>query len=145
MKYRNAKYIDARRIDCEIDHPVFGWAPYTLDPSDTDMTIDNDALLAAMNEAGDVAAYVAPDPEITLADERSSMVVSPAQIRLTLLHLGLLPTVQALADSDLSAAIVWEYASEIRRTDALIDALGNASFTPTQIDDIFRYAQSTVI
>ena len=60
MDYRNAKYIDATRIDCEIEHPVHGWIPYTLDPADTDMTINNDDLLSAMASAGDVAAYVPP-------------------------------------------------------------------------------------
>jgi len=60
MNYRNAKYIDTTRIDCEIEHPDYGWIPYTLDPADTDMTINNDDLLAAMSAAGDVAAYVPP-------------------------------------------------------------------------------------
>lgn len=59
--YRNAKYVnDSGWIDCEIEHPEFGWIPYTLDPADTDMTINNDDLLAAMLQAGDVAAYVPP-------------------------------------------------------------------------------------
>ena len=60
MRYRNAKYIDTTRIDCEIEHPEFGWIPYTLDPADTDMTVNNDELLAAMALTGDVAAYVPP-------------------------------------------------------------------------------------
>lgn len=60
MNYRNAQYIDDTRIDCEIEHPVHGWIPYTLDPADTDMTIDNNALLAAMASAGDVTAYIPP-------------------------------------------------------------------------------------
>ena len=58
--YRNARYIDDNRIDCEIEHEEFGWIPYTLDPADTDMTVNNDDLLAAMESAGDVAAYVPP-------------------------------------------------------------------------------------
>ena len=59
--YRNAKYInDNGWIDCEIEHSEFGWIPYTLDPADTDMTINNDDLLAAMEAAGDVEAYVPP-------------------------------------------------------------------------------------
>ena len=60
MNYRNAKYIDSTRIDCEIEHPVHGWIPYTLDPADTDMTVDNNVLLAAMALAGDVVAYIPP-------------------------------------------------------------------------------------
>lgn len=60
MQYRNAKYIDEVRIECEIEHPVYGWIPYGLDPADTDMTIDNNALLAAMAANNDVTAYVTP-------------------------------------------------------------------------------------
>jgi hypothetical protein len=60
MNYRDAKYIDNSRIDCEIEHPEFGWIPYTLDPADTDMTIDNNVLLASMAANNDVAAYVPP-------------------------------------------------------------------------------------
>lgn len=63
MNYRNARYIDATRIDCEIEHPVYGWIPYTLDPSDTDMTVNNAELLSAMRQRGDVAAYIPPTPE----------------------------------------------------------------------------------
>lgn len=56
MEYRNAKYIDkSGRIDCEIKHPVYGWILYTLDPKDTDMTIDNSALLAEMKKRNDVS------------------------------------------------------------------------------------------
>ena len=73
MNYRNAQYIDDNGwIDCEIEHPDFGWIPYTLDPADTDMTVNNDDLLAAMNAAGDVAAYVPPTQEeldATLSEE----------------------------------------------------------------------------
>ena len=61
MNYRNAKYINNNGwIDCEIQHPVYGWGPYTLNPADTDMTVNNDDLLAAMAAKGDVAPYVPP-------------------------------------------------------------------------------------
>jgi len=61
MKYRNAKYInDSGWVECEINHPEFGWIPYGLNPADTDMTVNNDDLLAAMATNDDVAAYVPP-------------------------------------------------------------------------------------
>jgi hypothetical protein len=60
MHYRNAKYASPTLIDCEIEHADYGWIPYTLDPTDKDMTVNNDDLLAAMEVAGDVAAYVPP-------------------------------------------------------------------------------------
>ena len=56
MNYRNAKHISNGRIDCEIEHEVHGWIPYTLNPADT----KNDDLLAAMELADDVEAYVPP-------------------------------------------------------------------------------------
>ncbi len=57
---RNAASLqsDNLRMDVEINHPKFGWIPYTLDPSDTDTTIDNDAVMALIGT--DFAAYVPP-------------------------------------------------------------------------------------
>ena len=49
---------DNLRMDVEINHPEFGWIPYTLDPDDTDMTIDNAQLLNIIGT--DFAPYVAP-------------------------------------------------------------------------------------
>jgi len=61
MNYRNAKHTSGGRIDCEIEHSVHGWVPYTLDPADTDMTVNNDALLLAIGD--DAEAYVPPTQE----------------------------------------------------------------------------------
>ena len=57
---RNAASLQADnlRMDVEIDHPQHGWIPYTLDPADTDTTIDNDEVLALIGT--DFAAYVPP-------------------------------------------------------------------------------------
>ena len=57
---RNAASLQAdnARMDVEINHPKFGWIPYTLDPSDTDTTIDNDEVMALIGT--DFTAYVAP-------------------------------------------------------------------------------------
>ena len=55
MKYRNAKYIDKESIDCEIEHPVHGWIPYSLCLDDTDTTINNEELLEQMKKNEDVA------------------------------------------------------------------------------------------
>jgi hypothetical protein len=57
---RNAASLqsDNARMDVEINHPQHGWIPYTLDPADTDTTIDNDAIIALIGT--DFTAYVAP-------------------------------------------------------------------------------------
>ena len=60
---RNASSLNAEntKFDLEINHPDYGWIPYTLDPTDTDTTIDNTALLALVGS--DYSAYVAPTQE----------------------------------------------------------------------------------
>ena len=57
---RNAASLQADnlRMDVEINHPDYGWIPYTLDHSDTDMTIRNDEVMALIGT--DFSAYVAP-------------------------------------------------------------------------------------
>ena len=57
---RNAASLqsDNFRMDVEINHPDHGWIPYTIDPADTDMTINNDDVMALIGT--DFAAYVAP-------------------------------------------------------------------------------------
>jgi len=73
---RNAASLqsDNARIDVEINHPDYGWIPYTIDPSDTDTTINNDEVMALIGT--DFAAYVAPtDAELATA--------SAAQVRST--------------------------------------------------------------
>ena len=57
---RNAVSLQADnlRMDVEINHPAHGWIPYTLDPADTDTTIDNTAVMALIGN--NFAAYVPP-------------------------------------------------------------------------------------
>ena len=57
---RNAASLhsDNLRMDVEINHPEFGWIPYTVDPADTDTTIDNDAVMALISS--NFTPYVAP-------------------------------------------------------------------------------------
>jgi len=136
MEIRNPVYNAFGTIDCEINHPVYGWIPFTASPDDRP-----DIFEAAL--AMGPAPYVAPPPPPppTIEEQRASMICSPAQMRLALHRMGLLAQVQAIADSDPEASIVWEYATQIIRTSPLIEAL-SADFTPEEIDDIFRAAMA---
>lgn len=60
VEFRNASSLqsDNLHMDVEINHPEFGWIPYTVDPADTDTTIDNDAVMALIGS--NFTAYVAP-------------------------------------------------------------------------------------
>ena len=66
---------------------------------------------------------------------------TPAQMRLTLHRVGLLATVQAIADNDPEASIVWEYATLIVRDSPFIIALeAQSGLTGAEIDAIFAAA-----
>jgi len=70
---RNAASLqpDNLRVDVEINHPKFGWIPYTLDPADTDTTIDNEEVMALIGT--DFAAYVPPTQAELDAAEAASV------------------------------------------------------------------------
>lgn len=62
---RNPRIVDADGIliDVEINHPMHGWIPYTINPADTDQTINNDDLIVLIEAAGGPSAYVGPTDE----------------------------------------------------------------------------------
>lgn len=65
--------------------------------------------------------------------------VTPRQVRLVLLSQGLLASVEAMIDQqDEATKISWQYASEFRRDDPLLNQLAvNLNLTSQQIDDFF--------
>lgn len=72
MRYRNPRYAADGRIDCEIEHPQYGWIPFTADPADPQAGLDVAALLAEITQHGQIASYVPPEPpgEQSLADKK---------------------------------------------------------------------------
>lgn len=63
IEVRNAVSLqsDNLRMNVEINHPNYGWIPYTVDPLDTDTTINNDELLSLIGS--DFVQYVPPTQE----------------------------------------------------------------------------------
>jgi hypothetical protein len=60
MQARNPQYNSVGTIDLEIDHPSYGWIPFTASPDDA-----NGADIyaqAVAGEYGEIAPYVAPEP-----------------------------------------------------------------------------------
>lgn len=75
MEWRNPAYNAQGTIDCEINHPVYGWIPFTAAANDTGATFDVAAMVAEIISAGNIAPYVPPpepDPP-TLAELRPTM------------------------------------------------------------------------
>jgi len=55
MEYINQKYNEDGTINCDINHPDYGWIPTTLSPDDPETS----ELFAILN-AGTVASYTPP-------------------------------------------------------------------------------------
>ena len=60
MEYRNARHISNTIIDCEINHPTYGWIPFTCDPTDTGAQFDVVELHTRMKNDPLTEAYVPP-------------------------------------------------------------------------------------
>jgi hypothetical protein len=55
MEYRNARYNADGTIDCELNHPRFGWVAFTANPNDVEEF--GRAMFEAIVANGDVAPY----------------------------------------------------------------------------------------
>jgi len=60
MNYKNPIYTENGAIDCEIEHPDYGWIPFTASPDDCEE--HGRELFARISAAGNIAAYVPPPP-----------------------------------------------------------------------------------
>lgn len=63
MNFRNARYLKNGWIDCEIEHPDFGWIPFTCDPNDRGSLFDTKKLFDNMVASNTVSAYIPPTQE----------------------------------------------------------------------------------
>lgn len=108
MEYRSAQYIEDGRIDCEINHPRFGWVPCTACQHD-EPTAD---LFADMVENGNVAPYVpppAPPYEEMLAEWREKAQCDMLAFQDCLIDLGRFDDAEAaIAGADPKWRIRWD-------------------------------------
>jgi len=65
---RNAQSMNAEntQFELEINHPEYGWIPYSLTPWDTDMTVDNTVLLSLIGT--DFAPFSQADHDARTAE-----------------------------------------------------------------------------
>jgi hypothetical protein len=77
-----------------------------------------------------------------IGEQHKVKVVSMRQARLALLQANLLDTVTAaIGQGGEADQITWEYATEVRREDALVQNLSQAlNLTSAQLDDLFALA-----
>jgi hypothetical protein len=70
MNYRNPVFTATGTIDCEIEHPVYGWIPFTCDPKDSGAQFDTAELFAEMQPHA--APYVPPLAYVPTREEQEA-------------------------------------------------------------------------
>ncbi|WP_244562451.1 hypothetical protein [Ensifer aridi] len=145
MEFRNAVFIDVNgtRIDMEINHPKYGWVPFTADSNDVEE--HSRLLFAEAVERGEVAPYTGPTVDKIRENMRE---LSARQFRLGLVQSGLSPAQVTAAIETMpegfdkeTAKIEWEYATTFNRLHPLIATVGTAlGLTDEQIDAMWTAA-----
>lgn len=136
---RNATRTGAA-IDCEIDHPIYGWLPFTARDATGDHEVQ--AVWDALTSSGTPIPNAVDDPVRMLATERARMKCSRFQARAALHIAGLLSSADtAVAAAPVLTQIAWADAQEFQRASPTIAALAPAlGLTEFDIDDLFRAA-----
>ena len=142
MQIRSAKYNKSGTVDCEIDHPVHGWIPFTASPSDVEKRGRD--IFSELSSGGRIAPYVAPPlptAEEVLASKRSAAVLTRREFFQALDIAGLYDSVMSLKTDpatpratiiDLETAATFE-----RNWPTLIQAAQQLGLSDTQIDALF--------
>jgi len=139
LKSRNPIFTVSGAIDCEINHPEFGWIPFTASADDVE-PLGNEVFNTLKHIA---TAYVEPytDPAETLARERAAMACTPMQ---GILALGEANWGTILAYRDTAPwqekVIIDSAQTWVRNSQNIAFFQYLLGFTDTQVDDLFRAA-----
>lgn len=133
------------RLDIEINHPTYGWIPFTLDPDDQGAQFDTKALFEHITTtaAETIEEFVPPPPEELLRMEREGMIVKRFQFKTALLRNKLLGTVRAtLNGAPDELQLAWEEAEVVTRFGPIVDYIVAqvAEIDDATMDDLFREA-----
>tara|TARA_R110000737_G_scaffold131873_2_gene163607 strand:+ start:228 stop:722 length:495 start_codon:yes stop_codon:yes gene_type:complete len=162
MEYRNARFNKGNvSIDCEINHSVHGWIPYTIDPADEDTTINNNELIELIGD--DVLEWLPPTVAELLVireDWRHHASLSRLDFAVIAAQSGwvsdaeaedwasgaanpaiVLEVISSLPQTDqLRARIAAKAQTVVHRNDRLVLALGLVKgVTPAQFDTVFGW------
>jgi hypothetical protein len=72
MNAKNPKHTSDQTIDLDIEHPEFGWIPFTASPNDVEEKGRDLYAQAIAGDFGPVAAYVPPPPHISTSVENKT-------------------------------------------------------------------------
>lgn len=139
--YSNA---DGTAVDVELNHPEFGWIPFTASPDDTEQHGRDIYAAAKLGEFGEIAPYVEPEP----APQVVPQSVTRRQGRLALLQAGKLDEVEqaiaAITDPMQKRVAEIEYDTDTweRSNEFLQTMWAQLGGTQQELDNLFILAAS---
>lgn len=151
MEYRNAKKIWDNLIDCEINHPTYGWIPFTADPADTGALFDVAELHAQMMADPNTLPWDGKYPKFVPASitrrqcamqlfnlQRITGEEAVAMTQTGVPPASVMTYINTLAEPQRTMAIMDFAATEYFRDNALLLALMEANnMSSDDIDDFF--------
>lgn len=154
MEFKNARYNSLGGIDCEINHPAYGWIPYTLGEDDEDL------LKSIGNNIQEYDESSEPTEEEVKEYWRKYASLTRAQFCVAIKRAGILPPDEAIeaakgnwpqtfsdalkglpVDED-EAQIVWASVTTIPRNDVVLEAIRVAAgMTEEEVDIMFGWEE----
>lgn len=136
MNVRSPKHATSGSIDCEYNHPVFGWIPFSASPTDSEALGRSIYFKAIAGDFGPISPLPPPPPPVV------PQKVTRAQFILALLQLDLLDDVEAaIAVADRATQINYEERLEFERTHPVTLAMAAAMGKTNQdLDALFVLA-----
>lgn len=137
----NPRYINENKsaitLDCEFSHLPGEIHPFAAMPIDVEEHGRDVYARAIAGEFGPIAEYVAPPPRIP-------KVVTMRQAKLALFQQGLLGSVNsAIEQANEAAKIEWQYATEVKRNNTLVQEIAvQLNLTEQQLDELFTLAST---
>jgi len=137
----NPQYLNAEgtaiTLDCEFSHLPGETHPFCAMPTDVEVHGREVYARAIAGEFGQIAPYVEPLPVVP-------KVVTMRQAKLALLQKNLLNLVNvAIEQADDAAKIEWQYATEVKRNNSLVQVIASQlNITEQQLDELFVLAKS---
>lgn len=130
---KNMAYTANGSINSIVEFEEIGEVPFTISYTDTEAH-GRAWTRARSGEFGDIAPYVEPEP----LPPQVPTQITPRQLRLKLLSLGLLDDVEAMCNADKAMSIWFEYSLDFQRNHEMIDAMASQlGMTDEQVDEFF--------
>lgn len=147
MQIKNFSFNSSGTIDCEIEHPVYGWIPFTASPEDSEEHGRQIYQEAINGQHGEISPYAPPlvDEVAVLKSWRDRTEVSRFQAMASLHYAGHLEAIQSYMDTqaDVVQKLAWNTAQVFKRLSPTVITLQPLlGITDEQMDDLFRFAMT---